>query len=142
MQRPTFTFSFKTLYSFLSQLQSVPLLPPVCLILSRLTHQATKSSLGASMEYSALRLETLALHEVLKAGLPTDQLDPVTQSEVAAWKWIKGDYRVAGVQVRKHRKNCECCPVSQLIDRKQRLLLIQVLNCQYCNQCLKCHKSL
>ena len=42
----------------------------------------------------------------------------------------------------KHRKNCECCPVSQLIDRKQRLSLIQVLNCQYCNQCLKCHKSL
>ena len=42
----------------------------------------------------------------------------------------------------KHRKNCECCPVSQLIVRKQRLLLIYVLNCQYCNQCLKCHKSL
>ena len=41
---------------------------------------------------------------------------------------------------RKHRKNCECCPVSQLIDRYQRLSRIQVLNCQNCNQCLKCHK--
>ena len=56
------------------------------------------------MEYSALRLETLALHKVLLAGLPTDQLGPVTQSEVAVWKWIKGDYRVVGVQVRKNRK--------------------------------------
>ena len=51
------------------------------------------------MEYSALRLETLALHEVLKAGLPTDQLGPVNQRELAAWKWFKGYYRVVGVQV-------------------------------------------
>ena len=42
----------------------------------------------------------------------------------------------------KHRKNCECCPVSQLIVRSQRLSWIQVLNCQNCSQCLKCHKSL
>ena len=41
----------------------------------------------------------------------------------------------------KHRKNCECCPVSQLIVIQQRLSWIQVLNCQNCNQCLKCHKS-
>ena len=43
---------------------------------------------------------------------------------------------------KKHRKNCECCPVSQLIVRSQRLSWIQVLNCQNCSQCLKCHKSL
>ena len=42
----------------------------------------------------------------------------------------------------KHRKNCECCPVSLLIVRQQRLLWIHVLNCQNCNYCLKCHKSL
>ena len=41
----------------------------------------------------------------------------------------------------KHRKNCECCPVSQLIVRYQRLSWIQVFNFQNCNQCLKCHKS-
>ena len=41
-----------------------------------------------------------------------------------------------------HRKNCECCPVSQLIVRSQRLSWIQVLNCQNCSQCLKCRKSL
>ena len=34
----------------------------------------------------------------------------------------------------KHRKNCECCPLSQLIVRLQRLSWIQVLNCQYYNQ--------
>ena len=42
----------------------------------------------------------------------------------------------------KHRKNCECCPVSLFIARKQRLSWIQVLNFQNCNQCLKCHKLL
>ena len=41
----------------------------------------------------------------------------------------------------KHRKNCECCPVSQLNVKKQRLSWIQVLNCQNCKQCLNCHKS-
>ena len=40
---------------------------------------------------------------------------------------------------KKHRKNCECSPVSQLIVRWQRLSWIQVLNCLYCNRCLKCH---
>ena len=34
----------------------------------------------------------------------------------------------------KHRKNCECSPVSQLIVRQQRLTLIQVLNCHYYNK--------
>ena len=34
----------------------------------------------------------------------------------------------------KHRKNCECCPVSQLIVRSRRLSWIQ-----NCSQCLKCH---
>ena len=41
-----------------------------------------------------------------------------------------------------HRKNCECCPVSLLIVRHQRLSWIQVLNWQNCNKCLKCHKCL
>ena len=42
----------------------------------------------------------------------------------------------------KHCKNCECCPVSLLIVRRQRLLWIQGLNFQNYNQCPKCHKSL
>ena len=42
----------------------------------------------------------------------------------------------------KHRKNWECCPVSLLIARKQRMSWIQVLNCQNSNQCLNCQKSL
>ena len=45
----------------------------------------------------------------------------------------------------KHHKNCECCPVSQLILRYQRLSWIQVLNCQNCifkmvKNCLNCQK--
>ena len=44
--------------------------------------------------------------------------------------------------ITKHHKNCECCPVSLLIVRSQRLSWIQVLNCQNCSQCLKTHKSL
>ena len=43
---------------------------------------------------------------------------------------------------KKHRKNCECCPVSLLIVRSQRLSWIQFLKCQRCNQCLKSLKSL
>ena len=94
MQRPTFTFhSSRPKTSFLSQLQSVLLLPPVCCLLP-----PTKPP---TMRYSALRLETLALHVVLKAGLPTDHLGQVHQAEVAAWNLFKGDYRVVGVQVRK-----------------------------------------
>ena len=38
-----------------------------------------------------------------------------------------------GLLKEKHRKNCECCPVSLLIVRQQRLSWIQVLNCQNCN---------
>ena len=34
----------------------------------------------------------------------------------------------------KHRKNCECCPVSLLIVRSQWLSWIQVLNCLKCKQ--------
>ena len=48
--------------------------------------------------------------------------------------WLQRDF--------KHRKNCECCPVSLLIVGQQRMSWIQVLNCKDCNQCLKCHKSL
>ena len=42
----------------------------------------------------------------------------------------------------KHRKNCECCPVSLLNVRLQILSTIKVLNWQNCSQCLKCHNSL
>ena len=42
----------------------------------------------------------------------------------------------------KNRKNWECCPVSLLIIRSQRLSWIQVINYKNCNQCLKGHKSL
>ena len=68
------------------------------------------------------------------------------------WMWI-GTTGLSLYFVERCQKNpnnykkniariCECCPVSQLIVRWQRLSWIQVLNCQYCNQCLKCHKSL
>ena len=46
----------------------------------------------------------------------------------------------------KHRKNCECCPRHSLIRGHNVIVNIVVLNCQKCNQCLKCqvsyHKSL
>ena len=95
-------FSFKSskiLYLFSVPVSIFPASCP-CGSFQVSPHQATKSSLGASMEYSALRLETLALHEVLKADLPTDQLGPVNQRELAAWKWFEGYYRVVAVQVR------------------------------------------
>ena len=54
------------------------------------------------------------------------------------WKFY---FLVQTIRTKKHRKNCKCCPVSQLIVRWQILSGIQVLNCQNCYQCLKCHKS-
>ena len=46
----------------------------------------------------------------------------------------------------KHRKNCECCPHHSLFKGHNVNVNIVVLNCQKCNQCLKCqvsgHKSL
>ena len=48
------------------------------------------------------------------------------------WNWYQSE---------KHRKKCECSPVSLLNVRQQRLSRIQVLNCQHFNQYLKCHKS-
>ena len=47
------------------------------------------------MEYSALRLETLALmQQVIKASLPTVALSPIAKVEVASWNQLKGCYRV------------------------------------------------
>ena len=51
------------------------------------------------MEYSALRLETLALHVLLKARLATDNLSPTAKMEVAAWKQLEGSYRVVEVNL-------------------------------------------
>ena len=46
----------------------------------------------------------------------------------------------------KHRKNCEWCPRHSLFKGYNVNVNIVVLNCQKCNQCLKCqvsgHKSL
>ena len=47
---------------------------------------------------------------------------------------------------KKHCKNCECCPRHSLFKGRNVIVNIVVLNCQTCNQCLKCqvsgHKSL
>ena len=41
----------------------------------------------------------------------------------------------------KHRKNCECCHHHSLFKGHNVIVHIVVLNCQKCNQCLKCHVS-
>ena len=41
----------------------------------------------------------------------------------------------------KHRKNCECCPRHSLFKGHNVIVNIVVLNCQKCNQCLKCQVS-
>ena len=42
---------------------------------------------------------------------------------------------------RKHCKNWECCPRHSLFKGHNVIVNIVVLNCQICNQCLKCHVS-
>ena len=55
-------------------------------------------------------------------------------------------YHSESMTSRKHRKNCECCPRHSLFKGHNVIVNIVVLNCQKCNQCLKCqvsgHKSL
>ena len=41
----------------------------------------------------------------------------------------------------KHRKNCECCHHHSLFKGHNVIVHIVVLNCQKCNQCLKCGKN-
>ena len=41
----------------------------------------------------------------------------------------------------KHHKNCECCPCHSLFKDHKIIVYIVVLNCQQCNQCLKCQVS-
>ena len=41
----------------------------------------------------------------------------------------------------KHRKNCKCCPCHSLFKGHNVIVNIVVLNCQKCNQCLKCQVS-
>ena len=42
---------------------------------------------------------------------------------------------------KKHRKNCEFCPRPSLFKGHNVNVSIVVLNCQKCNQCLKCQVS-
>ena len=63
------------------------------------------------------------------------------RSAIRKHKKFIGNYRRSQFPITmmtKHRKNCECCPVSLLIVKSQRLSWIQVLNCQNCNH-LKGH---
>ena len=50
------------------------------------------------------------------------------------------------VLLQKHHKSCECCPRHSLFKGHNVIVNIVVLNCQKCDQCLKCqvsgHKSL
>ena len=50
--------------------------------------------------YSALRLETLALHVLLRAGghLATDPVNPSAQMELAAWNQLKGTFTLVAVE--------------------------------------------
>ena len=41
----------------------------------------------------------------------------------------------------RHRKNCECRPLSPPVVGQQRLSWILILNCKNYNQCLNCYKS-
>ena len=75
----------------------------------------------------------------LKLKFPSSSLRVIEISTQCARR--EDDTFVERTPFKKHRKNCECCPVSHFIVRKQRLSWIQVLNCQNRNQCLNCRKS-
>ena len=51
------------------------------------------------MEYSALKLETLALHVLLRAGLAPVDVNPIAKKEMAAWMQLMGTYSLVKVEV-------------------------------------------
>ena len=61
---------------------------------------ATSQRRSQGMEsYSALRLETLALHVLLRARhLATDPVNPTAKMELAAWNQLKGTFSLVAVE--------------------------------------------
>ena len=57
------------------------------------------------MPYSALPLEMLALHKLLKAGHDGRGLNAQMQQEVRAWRMLEGSYRVTSVGVEVERRD-------------------------------------
>ena len=56
-------------------------------------------------------------------------------------KKLVKEYNDFLLKFQKHRKNCECCHHHSLFKGHNVIVHIVVLNCQKCNQCLKCHVS-
>ena len=55
---------------------------------------------------------------------------------------MKKKYKHSVSQIwRKHRKNCECCHHHSVFKGHNVIVHSVVLNCQKCNQCLKCQVS-
>ena len=66
---------------------------------------------------------------------------------ISNFKWIEYLNKVLIVYdknstwIAKHRKNCECCHHQSVFKGHNVIVHIVVLNCQKCNQCLKCQVS-
>ena len=58
-------------------------------------------------------------------------------SKISKWNSLLPQHRQSWIK--KHCKNCGCCPHHSLF--KGHNVNIVVLNCQTCNQCLKCQVS-
>ena len=64
-------------------------------------------------------------------------LRPITTSSQSFYIFCSTTYIV----FEKHRKNCECCHHHSVFKDHNVIVHIVVLNCQKCNQCLKCQVS-
>ena len=102
----------------------------ICLLLIPVLHffpvQLQKSNPNILGKLTHLDLEQMHIITLAHAKILLNQINHFEKRRRGNVGWTC---------LTKHRKNCECCPVS---DNKD----CQVLNCQNCNQCLKCHNSL
>ena len=100
----------------------------ICLLLIPVLHffpvQLQKSNPNILGKLTHLDLEQMHIITLAHAKILLNQINHFEKRRRGNVGWTC---------LTKHRKNCECCPVS---DNKD----CQVLNCQNCNQCLKCHK--
>ena len=86
--------------------------------------------MGVLWEFPVLKMSDNVLTRPLEEnGILTD----ISFSKLA-FKTFQEEYS-------KHRKNCECCHHHSIFKGHNVIVHIVVLNCQKCNQCLKCQVS-
>ena len=96
----------------------------------------------ATTRQSRATSPTLALGSVSQNAVSTSRVNDQRQNQTCGEKILEAQKQLyLCLSNTKHCKNCECCPRHSLLKGHNVIVNIVVLNCQKCNQCLKCQVS-